>query len=68
MATAKGGGEAVLERSVAPCSDQQKGLEFNLDYHGYSSDWALDLRDLKTQQVLQISLKQRLFQRSLKAL
>jgi len=36
MATAKGGGEAVLERSASPCSNQQKGLDFNLDYHGYS--------------------------------
>jgi len=34
MATAKGGGEAVLERSVSPGSNQQKGLDFNLDYHG----------------------------------
>jgi len=37
MATAEGGGETVLEPSASPCSNQQKGLDSNLDDHGYSS-------------------------------
>jgi len=40
MATAKGSGEVVLERSASPCSDEQKGLEFHLDKHGYPRNHA----------------------------